>query len=124
TQPPALRNGYVTLPGRTHGVQRVWPRFPRMTGVSPAVGVIVHQASGDAFLLHVESGHYFGLNRSGLVIWQAIVEGANAVDALAERWPDVSRATLEADVDALVASLRKAALVTDGTAADPAEPAE
>jgi hypothetical protein len=85
-----------------------------MTQVSPADGVIVHQASGDAFLLHVETGHYFGLNRSGLVIWQAITDGADAVAALAERWPDVPRATLEADVDALVGSLRKAGLVTDG----------
>lgn len=84
--------------------------------VLPTEGVIVHEDAGDAFLLHVESGRYFGLNRSGLVIWQAIVDGQDPLAALVERWPDVPRDQLAGDVDALVASLQTAGLARDADA--------
>jgi len=79
--------------------------------VEPVEDVLVHEEDGDAFLLHVGSGRYFGLNRSGLVIWEALVAGADPVAALQQRWPDVPVATCEADVATLVAALRTAGLV-------------
>jgi coenzyme PQQ synthesis protein D (PqqD) len=84
-----------------------------MAQVRPADGVIVHEAAGDAFLLHVESGRYFGLNRTGLVVWQALVDGTDPVDALAGRYPGVARATLGDDAAALLSSLRTAGLLDE-----------
>ena len=85
--------------------------------VKPTEGVILKEADGDAFLLHVECGRYFGLNRSGLVIWQALTAGRDPVAALGERWPDVPRERFQADADALLGSLRDAGLVADAPSA-------
>ena len=79
--------------------------------MAPVDDVLVHEEGGDAFLLHVGSGRYFGLNRSGLVIWEALVAGTDPVAALQERWPDLPPATCEADVAALVEALLTAGLV-------------
>ena len=43
--------------------------------MEPADDVILHEQDGEAFLLHVPSGKYFGLNETGLVIWKALVAG-------------------------------------------------
>lgn len=91
--------------------------FLHMSAVVAADGVIIHEADGDAFLLHVKSGRYFGLNKSGVVIWQAIVEGHDPVKALAERWPGTPEDRLREDVSGLVTRLREAELVQDDAAA-------
>lgn len=85
--------------------------------VAPAQDVLLHEEEGDAFLLHVASGRYFGLNRSGLVVWKALVEGRDRVAALTERWPDADPAVLRSDADDLVASLLEAGLVRPSGAA-------
>lgn len=82
--------------------------MPRLT---PGNDVIVHQEEGDAFLLHVGSGQYYGLNRSGLVVWNAIASGVDPVDALAQTWPNRPSDLLQADAEALISQLLHAGLV-------------
>jgi len=82
-----------------------------MGTVVPDGEVLVEEQEGEAFVLHVPSGRYFGLNRSGLVIWRAIVAGDDPVAALAARWPATTETQRRADVDALVTALLAAGLV-------------
>ena len=81
------------------------------TGWEPADDVLVHSEDGEAFLLHVPSGRYFGLNRTGLLIWEALVAGDDPATALRVRWPALDPATCTADVDALLRGLHGAGLV-------------
>ena len=60
-----------------------------MADVAPVDDVILHEQEGEAFLLHVPTGKYFGLNRTGLVVWKALVAGEDPVAQLGARWPDV-----------------------------------
>ena len=57
-------------------------------------------------------GGFFGLNRTGLIVWKALERGATRVAAAAARWPDVDATTRRRDVDALVAALIGAGLAT------------
>ena len=83
----------------------------------PAPNVLLQEQEGEAFLLHVASGRYFGLNRTGLTIWQAIVDDQDPMQALAQRWPAVPEDVRRRDVDALLTALRDAGLVRDADAA-------
>jgi hypothetical protein len=78
--------------------------------VRPADGVILHEQEGEAFLLHVPSGRYFGLNRSGLIVWKALAAGEDPVEALARHWPDVAADVHRADASGLVGALQEAGL--------------
>ena len=93
-----------------------------MRHLTPKEDVIVHEEEGDAFLLHVGSGQYYGLNRSGLVVWSAIVSGADPVGALTEQWPQRDAVQLRTDADALVDQLVNAGLLVEG-AEEPGPPA-
>ena len=79
-----------------------------MAELAPAEGVILHEQEGEAFLLHVPTGKYFGLNRAGLVVWKALVDGEDPIAKLGERWPDIPADVRRTDaarlVDALVAA--------------------
>lgn len=75
----------------------------------------MQEQEGEAFLLHVESGRYFGLNRSGVVIWRALEQGADPVEALAQRWPDLPLDVRKRDAEALLARLAETGLVRDDT---------
>ena len=81
--------------------------------------VVLREEGGDAFLLHVPTGRYFGLNRSGLVVWDAVISGRDPVQAMAERWPDVERATIESDANRILKALVDTGLARPGD--DPAE---
>ena len=85
-----------------------------MGEATPADDVILQEQDGEAFLLHVPSGRYFGLNRSGLVVWTALAEGRDPVDDLRQRWPDVAPEVHQADAAALVAALEGAGLLGQG----------
>lgn len=89
--------------------------------VVPAGEVLVQLDEGEAFLLHVESGRYFGLNRTGVVVWQAIVHDDDPVAALARRWPGVAIDRHRADAEAFVDALRAAGLVRAAVPATPAD---
>jgi hypothetical protein len=75
--------------------------------------VIVHEEEQEAFLLHVPSGRYFGLNPSGLVVWRALCSGDDPVAALQKRWPDVAVDLLRQDTERLLGALAEAGLVYD-----------
>jgi Coenzyme PQQ synthesis protein D (PqqD) len=81
--------------------------------VKIAQDVLLQEDGGDAFLLHVETGRFFGLNRSGLAVWRALEGGRDPLGALGDRWPDVPAEQHRADLDALVAALLAAGLVHD-----------
>jgi hypothetical protein len=78
--------------------------------VAPVEDVILYEEEGEAFLLHVPTGRYFGLNRTGLVVWKALVAGADPVDELARHWPDVAAEERQADAAGLVEALFGAGL--------------
>jgi hypothetical protein len=75
--------------------------------------VILHEEAGEAFLLHVASGRYYGLNRAGLVVWNALAAGQDPFSQLSATWPDRPAESLRADADALVRQLVEAGLVRE-----------
>lgn len=77
----------------------------------PAEDVILHEQEGQAFLLHVPSGRYFGLNETGLVVWNAVLKGQDPAEELGRRWPDVPVDSRRADADSLVQALVAADLI-------------
>jgi hypothetical protein len=81
------------------------------TQVRIADGVLMHEEEGEAFLLHTATGKYFGLNRAGVTIWRALEAGADPVEALGERWPDVPVQERRRDTETLIDHLVKAELV-------------
>ena len=82
-----------------------------MGDLEPADEVILHEQEGEAFLLHVPSGRYFGLNETGLVVWKALLAGEDPAEELGRRWPDVSPEDRRADAESLVQALVGAGLV-------------
>jgi hypothetical protein len=88
--------------------------------VAPVEDVILHEEEGEAFLLHVPTGRYFGLNRTGLVVWKALVAGEDPVAALARRWPGVAAEERRADAAGLVEALLGAGLARPAASPPPA----
>ena len=92
----------------------------------PHASVIFKPVSDGAVLLQTESEIYFGLNRVGAELWQSLGEGATMeqlVQKLADTYPDVDSAVLEADVAELVQQLTENGLLLqdeqDGATATP-----
>jgi len=86
-----------------------------MTAYRPAPDdeVLYHEEAGEAFLLHVPTGEYFGLNRSGVVVWKALRDGLDPEDELARQWPTAPREALRDDAADLLRSLRDAGLIVE-----------
>lgn len=82
-----------------------------MRSVVVARDLLLHEEQGEAFLLHVTSGRYFGLNRAGVVVWKALVDGVDPVDRLCEEWPSRARSVLASDAETLLTQLAEAGLV-------------
>lgn len=78
-----------------------------------ADGILMQEQEGEAFLLHTQTGRYFGLNRTGVAIWRAIEAGTDPVAALGERWPEVPEEVRQRDTDALIDRLYEAGLVIE-----------
>jgi hypothetical protein len=78
--------------------------------------VILHEEDGDAFLLHVGSGRYYGLNRPGLVVWKALADGVDPVGQLVAKWPNRPEERLRADAEVLLEQLLQAGLIRDRAA--------
>jgi hypothetical protein len=69
--------------------------------------VVFRDLDGEAVLLHVERGTYFGLDPLGTRVWQSIVEhgsARNAIGPLLEEY-EVPSETLENDVRRLLGEL-------------------
>ncbi|HEX3900481.1 MAG TPA: PqqD family protein [Mycobacteriales bacterium] len=79
--------------------------------------VLCHEEAGEAFLLHVPSGRYFGLNPTGLIVWKALSAGEDPLLAVRERWPGTSEDVCRTDVDNLLAALAHAGLTRSPEAA-------
>ncbi len=75
----------------------------------------MQEQEGDAFLLHTSSGRYFSLNKTGVAVWKALEAGADPVEALGDRWPDIPVEVRRRDAQALIERLVNAGLVTDRT---------
>ena len=89
--------------------------------MAPVDDVILHEEEGEAFLLHVPTGRYYGLNRTGLVVWKALAAGEDPAGALEARWPDVPADTRQADIEAIVDSLVQAGLARAAGSPPPGE---
>ena len=79
----------------------------------PGDEVLYHEEAGEAFLLHVPTGEYFGLNKSGVIVWRAVRDGSDPEEALARNWPEVPREALRRDAEALLETLRDAGLIIE-----------
>ena len=73
--------------------------------------VLYQEEAGEAFLLHVPSGRYFGLNPAGVVVWHALLEGRDPVLSLNQRWPDQELDALRADTEQVLTRFKEAGLV-------------
>jgi hypothetical protein len=76
--------------------------------------VLFHELAGEAVLLHLESGKYFGLDETGTRMWMLIAEHGRlepVVQALLEEY-DVSEEQLRKDLFELVERLVASGLVT------------
>jgi hypothetical protein len=88
-----------------------------MTGklqVSP--DVVFREVDGEAVLLDLASGRYFGLNAVGTRVWSALADGGtieNAIAAIAAEF-DAPEAQIAGDVRALVADLVARGLLMPG----------
>lgn len=76
---------------------------------SPDV-LLTRLADGTGVLLHLGTKFYFALNRSGVVVWEAIAGGKAAdpdalADLLVARFSGVARAEARADVESLLREL-------------------
>ncbi len=77
------------------------------------MSVIAKQVGTEMVLLDYDRGIYYGLNPAGARVWQLLSEGketAAIVDALAQEY-DAERATIEADVAALLQDLESRGLL-------------
>jgi hypothetical protein len=94
------------------------------TSVQPGADVIFRDLGGEAVLLDLASGRYFGLNPVGTRIWTLLAEGAtvDAVVAALTQEFDGDPAAIARDVDELVAELAARGLVVARPASSPPVP--
>jgi len=76
--------------------------------------VVSRELEGEAVMLNLESGVYFGLDEVGTRIWALIQEHGSLrkVFELLQREYDIAPSTLESDLLRLVEELRAKGLVT------------
>ena len=81
---------------------------------------VFRELDGEAVILNLETGIYFGLNETGTRIWNLIVEHGSlqsVLDVMAEEY-DAPRTSLENDVLQLAAKLCEKGLVSASSIAD------
>lgn len=80
---------------------------------SPHPGVAFRRIDGEFVLLHLETGHYYGLDGAGASIWEGLGEprtGAELAAKLGEEF-DAGPERIEADVAAFLALMESRGLV-------------
>ncbi len=89
----------------------------------PHPAVIARALPDGSVLFHPQTEVYFGLNDTGTVIWQALLNGAASEEALVgavlERWPDAPSVAVYSHVRELLADLSIEGLVVDTAAPQP-----
>jgi len=78
-----------------------------LTVISRSPSVVAAEVDGEIVMMSIEKGRYFGLDDIGSDIWKRIEQPcsfAALVDALAADY-DSDRATIEADVTALLTGM-------------------
>jgi hypothetical protein len=86
------------------------------TAVRASDDVVVRELDGEAVLLNLESGMYFGLDSVGTRVWQLIDQHhrlSAVVDAMCEEF-DAPPETIERDVLRLVTELVEKGIVVAG----------
>jgi hypothetical protein len=80
--------------------------------VAPAEGVIATQLSGEYVLLHLETGHYYGLDGVGSRVWDMLASGMEipAICAQVESEFDAPADVIRNDISSLIEALLKAKL--------------
>lgn len=81
--------------------------------------VLTELRDGTGVLLDLGTRFYFTLNRTGVLVWKLLGEGAPDAAAVAAgvaaRFPEVDPAAIARDVEALLAELRAEGLVSEAT---------
>jgi hypothetical protein len=114
-------------PGRRFAIAYAWPADPGTLrepaspvpahGISPSPDVVVTELEdGSGVLLHLQTGYYFTLNRTGVRAWSLLAagvpDGAGLAASLASEFPEVDPGRVEADIDSLLAELARESLIT------------
>jgi len=84
-----------------------------MTPMDIPSDVLSRDLDGEAVLLDLRSGRYFGLNGTGARVWALLKDGLERVgiaEALTEEF-EVDMDTARADVDAFIAALTERGLI-------------
>jgi hypothetical protein len=71
---------------------------------------------GEAVIVHVDSSHYYALNRTGTFVWSLLAEAPRTIDEVTERVADdygVPRDTARADVEQVLHDLLGEGLVEE-----------
>ena len=79
----------------------------------PTSDVMFREVSGEAVLLDLTKGQYYGLDEIGCRVWSLLHEGASVaaiLDELVAEY-DVEGSVLSADIEELIGELRAAGLV-------------
>jgi hypothetical protein len=87
------------------------------TSVRLSADVIFRDLEGEAVLLDLASGHYYGLNAVGTRVWMLLESGSTvdgAAAAIAVEF-DADPAEVARDVDELIADLAAKGLVIPGS---------
>lgn len=82
-----------------------------------STSIVSAELGGEAVLLDVETGQYFGLDETGTAIWHLLIEGLDAQqihDRLLAQY-DVDTAQLRNDVADFLSHLEANALITAGS---------
>jgi hypothetical protein len=79
--------------------------------MTPAARVVVQEDGGEGFLLNLDTGRYYSLNRTGVLVWRALTEGGDPVAMVQERFPAAPADQVQRDVKAVLDQLLDAALV-------------
>ena len=71
---------------------------------------------GESVIVNVETSYYYGLNRSGTLLWTALADRALSADDLARALAaafGIDQARARGDVDVLLADLTREDLVSE-----------
>jgi hypothetical protein len=71
---------------------------------------------GESVIVNLETSYYYGLNRSGTLLWTALADRARSADELARELAEacgIDEARARGDVDALLADLTREDLLSE-----------